>query len=34
MMSARSMAGMAMLVTVLAILWLKASTAWFFLLFQ
>jgi hypothetical protein len=33
-MTARSMAGMMLLTTVLSILWLKASTAWLFTLFR
>ncbi len=32
-MTPRSTAGLFLLVTVLAILWLKASTAWFWALF-
>jgi hypothetical protein len=32
-MSGRSVAGVAMLATVLGILWVRASTAWFFNLF-
>lgn len=31
-MTPRSMAGLALLVTVLSLLWLKASTAWFWAL--
>lgn len=32
-MTARAGAGLLMLGTVLGVLWLKASTAWFFMLF-
>jgi hypothetical protein len=32
-MTPRSVAGLALLVTVLSLLWFKASTAWFFALF-
>ena len=32
-MTPRSAAGLALLITVLGILWLKASTAWFWALF-
>jgi hypothetical protein len=32
-MTPRSMAGLALFVTVLSLLWFKASTAWFFAFF-